>query len=135
MTDFQTDPLSEIVKAILEDGIIDDTEVTQLRTRLFADGIIDKEEAEALFEINDAIKGRANSPAWVKLFVNGIGDFLLKDEHSLGVVDDEEALWLIGKLEGDGEIDANERALLATLKAKATSLPANLQAKLKTWGM
>lgn len=133
--DFQTAPLSEVVKSILEDGVIDDAEVTQLKVRLLADGVIDKDEAEALFEINDAVKGKTNSPAWTTLFVESICDFLLEDETSPGVVDDAEADWLIDKLEGDGEIDANEKTLLAALQAKAVSLPEHLRAKLETWNV
>ena len=135
MTDFQTAPFSEIVKSILADGVIDDAEVKKLKARLYADGVIEKEEAEALFEINDAVKGKPNSPAWTTLFAESVCDFLLKDEASPGVVDEDEAAWLIDKLEGDGEIDANERALLSALKSKAKSLAESLRAKLKTWGI
>jgi hypothetical protein len=135
MTDFVTAPIADVVKSILADGIIDDAEVEQLRKRLYADGKIDKDEAEALFEINDGVKGKKNSAAWTTLFAEAISDFLLKDETSPGVVDDDEAAWLIKKLEGDGEIDANEKVLLKTLKEKAKSLPASLREKIKTWGV
>jgi hypothetical protein len=135
MTCFQTAPLSEVVKSILEDGTIDDNEVTKLRERLYADGKIDKDEAEALFEINDGVKGKNNSPSWTTLFTYGISEFLLNDETSPGVIDEEESKWLIQKLEGDGEIDDNERKLLALLKSKATSLPDALKAKFADWGV
>jgi hypothetical protein len=135
MADFMNDPISDVVKAILEDGVIDDAEVTQLRQRLYADGVIDQEEANALFEINDAVKGKANSAEWAKLFAGAVCDYLLKDETSPGEVDEEEAAWLIEKLEGDGEIDANEKVLLLTLKENAKKLADNLRAKLKDWGV
>ncbi|MDR3109804.1 MAG: TerB family tellurite resistance protein [Planctomycetaceae bacterium] len=135
MTDFQTAPITEVVKSILADGVIDDAEVTQLRNRLYADSKIDKDEADALFEINEGVKGKKNSDAWTTLFADAICDFLLKDEISPGIVDDSEGAWLIQKLEGDGEIDENEKALLNALKTKAISLPANLNTKLKTWGV
>jgi hypothetical protein len=133
MTDFQTAPIAEVVKSILADGVIDDAEVAELRKRLYADNKIDKDEAEALFEINDGVKGKSNSAAWATLFANAISDFLLSDETSPDVVDEAEGAWLIKKLEGDGEIDANEKVLLKTLKEKAKSLPADLRAKLKNW--
>ncbi|MDR1960034.1 MAG: TerB family tellurite resistance protein [Planctomycetaceae bacterium] len=126
MTDFQTVPIADVVRSILADGVIDEAEVSELRKRLYADSKIDKEEAEALFEINDAVKGKANSAAWTTLFTDAVSDFLLRDETSPGVVDEEEAAWLIKKLEGDGEIDANEKALLQALKQKAESLPDSL---------
>lgn len=135
MTDFMNAPISDVVTAILEDGVIDDAEVTQLRQRLYADDVIDLEEAEALFEINDGVKGKANSADWTKLFSEAICDYLLKDEDSPGEVDDDEAAWLIEKLEGDGEIDANEKMLLISLKEKAKKLSGKLRAKLKEWGV
>lgn len=135
MTDFMNDPIAEVVKSILADGVIDDAEVESLRKRLYADGKIDKEEAEALFTINDGVKGKSNSAAWTKLFADAIGDFLLKDESSPGVIDSDEATWLIKNLEGDGEIDANEKFLLKSLKEKAKELAPNLREKLKVWGI
>ncbi len=135
MVDYMNAPVTDVVKAILEDGVIDDAEVAQLRRRLYADGKIDKEEAEALFTINDAVKGKANSADWGKLFAEAICDYLLKDESSPGEIDDDEAAWLIEKLEGDGEIDANEKMLLISLKEKANKLSDDLLAKIKEWGV
>ena len=135
MTDFTNAPIADVVKAILEDGIIDATEVAQLKRRLYADGKIDKEEAEALFTINDAIKGKNNAATWKNLFAEAVCDFLLKDETSPGVVDADEAAWLIGKLEGDGTIDGNEKFLLKSLKEKAKELAPSLREKLKAWGV
>jgi len=135
MTDFQTAPIADVVKDILEDGKIDDAEVTQLRTRLYADGKIDKDEAEALFTINDGVKGKANAAGWKNLFADAVCDHLLKDDESPGVVDEDEAAWLIAKLEGDGDIDDNEKFLLQSLKEKAKELPQSLRDKMKAWGV
>jgi uncharacterized membrane protein YebE (DUF533 family) len=118
--------LSELKKAILADGTIDEAEVKQLREELYADGKIDKEEAEFLFELNNAVSGKSNHPSWETLFVDAITGFLLEDETSPGEIDDEEAKWLLAKIQGDGEIDGIERALLNSLKAKAKALPAIL---------
>ena len=76
MTDYVNDPIADVVNAILADGVIDDAEVTQLKKRLYADGTIDKEEAEALFTINDGVKGKNNSPAWKTLFAEASVRFL-----------------------------------------------------------
>ena len=135
MVDYMNAPISEIIKAVLEDGVIDEAEVEQLQKRLYADAKIDKEEAEALFTINDAIKGKNNAASWNKFFAGAICDFLLKDETTPGVVDADEAAWLIEKLEGDGEIDDNEKFLLKSLKENAKELHANLRMKLKEWNI
>ena len=56
MTDILNDPLADVVQAILEDGVIDGTEIEQLRKRIGADGRTDEEEAVTLREVNDAVK-------------------------------------------------------------------------------
>ena len=115
--------LFELKESILADGVIDETEVTQLREALYADGKIDKEEAEFLFELNDAVSGKDNHPAWEALFIEAITSFLLEDETSPGEIDDEEAEWLLAKIQGDGQLDKTERALLDHLKKKAKNFP------------
>lgn len=118
-------------KGLLEDGIIDANEVAQLRKELYADGVIDQEEADLLFELNDATSGAANDPSWQALFVEALCDFLLKDEVSPGVVDDKEAEWLQARIVKDGIFDENEKALIAALKAQAKSISAKLLDALK----
>jgi hypothetical protein len=118
--------LKELKKSILADGVIDEQEVKQLREALYADGVIDKEEAEFLFELNDAVSGKENHSSWATLFIDAITSFLLEDEKSPGEVDDEEAKWLVGKIQGDGKLDELELALLNNLKAKAKKLPKSL---------
>ena len=115
--------LSELKTSILADGVIDEAEVKQLREVLFADGEIDQEEAEFLFELNDAVSGKENHSSWETLFVEAITSFLLEDEASPGEIDDEEAQWLLAKIQGDGQLDKTEKALLDNLKAKAKSFP------------
>jgi uncharacterized tellurite resistance protein B-like protein len=114
--------LKELKKSILADGVIDEQEVKQLRDVLYADGIIDKEEAELLFELNDAVSGKSNHSSWSTLFVEAITSYLLEDEKSPGIVDDDEAKWLLDKIQGDGKIDEVEAALLKNIKAKAKKI-------------
>lgn len=123
--------LNELKKSILADGVIDEQEVKQLRAVLYADGIIDKEEAEFLFELNDAVSGNENHASWKTLFVEAITSFLLEDEMSPGVVDEDEAKWLLAKIEGDGKLDDIEVSLLNNLKSKAKQLPQSLTNLLK----
>lgn len=118
--------LESLKKSILADGVIDKEEVAELKKVLYADGVIDKEEAEFLFELNDAVSGKKNDPSWQAFFVEAISDFLLKDETSPGEIDDEEAKWLLDKIQGDGNLDATERALLDNLKKNAKAFPGML---------
>lgn len=119
--------MNELKRSLLADGVIDEQEVKQLRDILYADGVIDKEEAEFLFELNDAVSGKENHPSWKMLFVEAITSFLLEDETSPGVVDEDEANWLLAKIQGDGKLDNIELALLNNLKTKAKQLPKSLK--------
>ena len=118
--------LDELKKSILADGVIDEQEAKQLREVLYADGVIENEEAEFLFELYDAVSGKDNHSSWKILFVDAITSFLLEDEKSPGVVDADEANWLLAKIQGDGKLDDLELALLKNLKSKAKKLPPSL---------
>ena len=118
--------LNDLKVSILADGVIDEQEVKQLREVLYADGVIDKEEAEFLFELNDAVSGKENHASWATLFIDAITSFLLEDETSPGVVDEDEAAWLLSKILGDGKLDELEAALLKNLKIKAKKMPQSL---------
>jgi hypothetical protein len=123
--------LEQLKTELLADGIIDAAEVIELETVLFADGKIDSEEAEFLFEINNAVSGKANHSSWETLFIKAISSYLLEDENSPGEIDTEEAEWLHNKIKGDGQIDDIEKNLLNNLKQNAKSFPANLESLMK----
>jgi len=118
--------LNELKKSILADGVIDEQEVNQLREVLYADGVIDKDEAAFLFELNNAVSGKENHPSWATLFIEAITSFLLEDEASPGEVDEDEAKWLIEKIQGDGKLDEIEVSLLKNIKDKAIKMPQSL---------
>jgi len=128
MSDYLTKTLSELVSEITADGKIDAQEVNKIRERIFADGKIDQEEAEFLFDLNDATTN--NDASWQDLFVEAIAQYLLGDVDSPGEIDEAEAEWLISKIEKDGEYDETEKALLKTLKNRATAINSQLQFRL-----
>jgi hypothetical protein len=123
MSQDQGKSLSTMAQQILQDGVIDANEVARLRARIYADRRIDRSEADVLFQLNDATSGRGNHPSWGELFVEAIGDFVLKDEASPGVVSEEEASYLISHIRGDGRVDANELALLVKVVTDSDSCP------------
>ena len=127
--------LESLKGAVLEDGIIDDDEVTMIRKVIYGTGSgagegVDRAEADFLFDLNDATSGKSNSPAWKDLFVEAICKHVLEDEISPGVVDEEEAGWLIGRIEGDERYDDNEKALLSHIKANAKDVHSKLKVKM-----
>lgn len=117
--------LEKLRNAILEDGVIDENEVLELEKVLYGDGIIDKEEAEFLFELNDAVSGKDNHKSWNKFFVKAICDFVLTDPVSPGEIDADEEAWLRKHIIGDGKIDLLEKELLTALKSKAKIFPSS----------
>lgn len=118
--------LNKLKVSILADGIIDKSEVEQLKGLLYADGKIDKEEAEFLFELNNEVSGAHNDPSWTDLFVDAITSFLLEDPTSPGVVDEDEAKWLVNMIKGDGKLDETETRLIQNLKSKSSDLPKSI---------
>lgn len=123
MSDHMTQPLSELAAAITADGVVDAEEVQKIRERIFADQVIDREEADFLFTINDAVSEGNNDPGWQDLFVEALTTHVLKDEKSPDVLDDEEANYLMAKIQADKKVDATELALLVNLCASAKSTP------------
>ena len=115
--------LTELKKELLADGVIDAAEVNTITEVIYEDGKIDNEEAEFLFDINDAVSGKENAQEWNDLFINAITSFMLEDETSPNEIDDEEAKYLYEKIKGDGQVDELERALLENLKAKSNNFP------------
>ncbi len=120
MVDPMIASLEEFANAVLEDGIIDADEVAKIRERIYDDGVIDRAEADFLFLLNDGVSGKDNAPGWSELFVEALTDHVLKDDESPGVIDEDEAGYLIEKIKGDGRVDANELALLVNITANAT---------------
>jgi uncharacterized membrane protein YebE (DUF533 family) len=117
-----------VVAAVVADGVVDAAEVADLRAFFYEDGTVDADELNALFEINDAVSGNGNDAGWTALFVEAGTDAVLADDETPGVLDDAEWATLKALVDGDGTVDGNERALLANIKANATSTPADFDA-------
>jgi len=127
--------LESLKTAILEDGIIDADEVEMIRTVIYGTGSgegegVDRSEADFLFDLNDATSGKENAPAWKNLFVEALAKHVLEDETSPGEIDEDEAEWLIKRIEGDDKYDNNEKALLTYIKTHAKKIHSELQVKI-----
>ena len=130
--------LSSLKASVLADGVIDAEEVAMIRQVIYGSGSgagegVDRAEADFLFELNDAVTGKENDPGWQDLLVEAITKHVLEDEVSPGEVDDDEAAWLIQKVEADGQMDDAEKAILASVKAKAEKIADSLKAKMDSW--
>jgi len=113
--------LQDLKVAVIADGTVDAAEAAQIRALIFADDVIDTEEAEFLFEVNDAVSGNDNCPEWTALFVEALTAYVLADDTTPGVVDADETTFLINAIKGDDVVDATELALLVNLMVEAES--------------
>jgi len=109
------------------DGRITAEEILGLRRDGWADGRIEPAEAEAVFVLNDHLAERTNE--WADFFVEAITEYVLAGGEPRGFVSEEQADWLISRLDRDGRVDSLvELELLAELFEKAESVPDRLKA-------
>lgn len=127
--------LQNLLADVQTDGKVDAGEVVALRTQIFEDGVVDRAEADAMFALNDSVTGADNDPTYTSLMVDVIANHVLNDSESPGVVDEDEANWLIEKVEADGQVDGVELAIARSIAAKAKSVPAFLTDKFREWGV
>ena len=109
-------------------GVIDEADVEIVRWLVYGqaseDGLaISRQEADVLFDLNDRTSGRPNAPAWTATFVKAVSMYLLHQGDSPDRVDEPEAAWLIERIERDGRVDDNERALLGYVRQEAAAIP------------
>lgn len=125
------DKLETLKQEILADGKIDAAEVDRLKEMLYADGVIDQKEADFLFDLNDAVSEKENAASWSTFFITAISDYLLKDEISPGIIDENETEWLKRRISADGKVDGIEKNLLIHLIDNAKIVPDELKTLLK----
>ncbi|MEM8541322.1 MAG: hypothetical protein AAGF25_10240 [Pseudomonadota bacterium] len=100
-------------------------DVLVLRREAFADGKIDRAEAEALFAIDYSVKEK--SAEWSEFFVEAVTDYLVFSEAPEGHISKDNANWLIRAISHDGVVDnATEFEVLMRGMEKSDSMPAAL---------
>jgi hypothetical protein len=118
---------SEIARQAAADGAITADEILELRRDGWGDGKIAPEEADAIFAINGALAER--STEWCDFFVEAIGEYVLNAWEPKGYVTDEQAAWLIAKVEADGKLESFvELEVLLRLLERAANVPEALKA-------
>ena len=94
----------ELAQRAAADGQVTAEELLALRRQGWGDGIITREEAEALFALNNALEER--SQAWVDFFVEAIGEHVLNGTPPRLQCSDAEAEWLIAQIDHDGIVES-----------------------------
>ncbi len=104
---------------------ITDFDVARLRRAFYKDGIISLEEADQLFEANQACSVKDSS--WSDFFVEAVTDFIVNQAVPEGYITAENADWLKDRISQDGQVDTKtELDLLVTVLEKARWSPVRL---------
>ncbi|MBF0383447.1 MAG: hypothetical protein HQL69_20700 [Magnetococcales bacterium] len=127
--------LDTLKEAILADGKLDAEKIGIIEKVIFSNNnkggcALNREKVEFLFAINNISDNNRDDKLWQTLFVEAVTAHILNDKESPGVVDEEEALWLINTIEADGGYNINEVALLKNLMESADELPSNIKFRL-----
>src|SRR2546430_16038489 len=105
--------LREIEQHVNEHGRVDGHELELLRQALYADGKIDRKEADFLVELHKRVQYR--TPAFEQFFYKAIKDHILAD----GRIRARETAWLEQMLFADDKLEDEERQFLRQLKGEA----------------
>lgn len=110
---------------ICQRGTITGTDVQRLRSLFYDDAHISREEAEALFSLNNTCID--NDPSWSEFFVEALADYLINEVEPIGYLTGANADWLIQRIAQDGIVNAaTELELLVTVIEKARWCPERL---------
>jgi hypothetical protein len=110
---------------IWQRGSINETDVKRLRALFYDDAHISREEADALFELNDACTAEDHS--WPAFFVEAITDYLVNEVEPRGYLTSANADWLIERISADGVVKSEtELELLLSVIDKARWAPERL---------
>lgn len=99
-----TTHFTELAQRASVDGKVSSEEVLALRQQGWGDGIITREEAEALFALNRALDERTDE--WCDFFVEAVGEFVLNGTQPRLQCSEEEADWLIAQVDHDGKVES-----------------------------
>jgi hypothetical protein len=118
---------AQIARQAAADRAITAEEVLALRRAGWADGTMAPDEAEAVFALNDALP--EPTAEWSDFFVEAIGEFVVNGTDPRGYVSDDNARWLIARIDRDGTLQGmTELELLVRVLERATNAPEQLKA-------
>ena len=121
-----TTHFTELAQRAAIDGQVTSDEVLALRRQGWGDGIITREEAEALFALNNALDTRHDN--WCDFFVEAIGEYVLNGTEPRLQCNLEEARWLIAQVDHDGVVESfAELECLVRILERAENVPGDLK--------
>ncbi len=122
-----TPDLNTLTEAAIRIGGLDAQSALRIVNAVYRDGVVDRAEADALFDLNDKLAEW--DPAWDQRFIEAVKDFVLTVEAPLGWVSEAECDWLIERVTRDGVIrHTSELDLLLQILRHAEGAPERLGA-------
>ncbi|MDJ0641544.1 MAG: hypothetical protein QNJ15_01895 [Erythrobacter sp.] len=121
-----TTHFAELARQAAEDGVVSPQELLALRRQGWGDGAIHKDEAEALFALNNVLEERDSE--WCDFFIEAIGEFVLNGTPPRLQCNDQEAEWLIAQVDHDGVVESMvELETLVRIVERAENVPTRLK--------
>ncbi len=121
-----TTHFKELAQRAAADGQVSSEEVLALRQQGWGDGIIHRDEAEALFALNNALDDR--SEEWCDFFGEAITEFVLNGSPPRRQCTEDEAGWLIAQVDHDGAVESMaELEVLVRILERAENTPVRLK--------
>lgn len=99
-----TTHFTELARRAAADGQVSSQELFALRQQGWGDGIITREEAEALFALNNVLDERDDD--WCDFFVEAVAEYVLNGTAPRLQCSEEEAQWLIAQVDHDGKLES-----------------------------
>ncbi|KPP86974.1 hypothetical protein [Erythrobacter sp. HL-111] len=121
-----TTHFTELARRAAADGKVSAPELLALRQHGWGDGIITREEAEALFAVNNVLSTR--DEPWCDFFVEAIGEYVLNGSEPRLQCSEEEAQWLIDRIDHDGVVESLvELETIVRIVERAQNTPVRLK--------
>ncbi len=115
-------PAGDLLMSVAEGGTITAAQTLKLRWEVFGDGVVDRMEAEALLDLNDACT--LKNPAWNDFFVDSLTDYFVWRQKPRGTLGDDACQFLMDRVVRDGRIHGpTEMELLVNIVHWAREVP------------
>lgn len=86
----------EIARRVSASGKVEASDISDLRRAIYQDGVVSRDEGQALFEIERGRK--VHSDAWSQLFVEVLTDYAIKQEPPEGYLSGDTAAWIVAEI-------------------------------------
>jgi hypothetical protein len=111
-----------VAREFLHRGEITEADISRLRRELFADGIVNRHEAELLLDLNVAVARQCRE--WTPYLTEALTDHLVEQAEPRGHISPAGGQWLIATLLRDSRaFRANEVEMIVRILNRAHSAP------------